>query len=406
MENTQKIECMNCIFRDISPSVYACTRVKDVGEKLINRVTDLLGAKGAIVRTLNPETNHLDLVLCYGLSEQYISKGPVFLEKAIHDLHQQSEISIITNILGDPRIQYPDMAWKEGVRMAVDAPLFFRGTTVGLMRIYFDKQRELSTEELKFLQLKSREAACAIEKAGILEKQRRHYESLSRQTEKLSALGRLSAGIAHEINNPLAGILLYSSNLIKKVPEGSPLREGLQVIINETKRCKTIIQDLLEFSRTSEPQKELANINEVIENALSILGNEFRLQHIRLEKQLSGDMVELFIDKKQIQQVFINILLNAIQATENEGTVTIRSSIISHRKQVSVEVSDSGCGIQEDDLPRVFDPFFSTKTDGTGLGLAVSYSIIQNHSANIQVSSEPGKGTCVTIDFPVHSGPR
>jgi signal transduction histidine kinase len=316
-------------------------------------------------------------------------------------LPRKDEIRVITDIKGDPHIMYPKEAWDEGTRMLVDAPLVLRGELAGIIRVFFSERRELTGEEIKFLLFTSRHSACAIETAGLMQRQRTQYERLARQTEKLSALGRMAAGIAHEINNPLAGILLYSSNMIKKVEDGGPLKEGLEVIIHETKRCKSIIQDLLEFSRVGKPDTAPANINDILEKALSMLANEFRLRHIRLEKQLADEVPDIFLDDKQIQQVFINVILNAVQAVEKKGVIIVRSMVVPEDKLVRVEISDSGGGISNEDLARLFEPFFSTKSNGTGLGLSVSYNIIQNHGGDIQVESMPGEGTCFTIDLPV-----
>jgi signal transduction histidine kinase len=288
--------------------------------------------------------------------------------------------------------------------MIVDSLLILRDQAIGLIRIYFAKKRKISAKEMDFLRFTSRQSACAIETAGLIEMQRSQYQELALQTEKMSSLGRMAAGIAHEINNPLAGILLYSSSLIKKAPKEGPIREGLEVIINETKRCKAIIQDLLEFSRVGEPKTAFADVNGIIEKALSILENEFSLRHIHIEKHLSKKMEDVYLDEKQIQQVFVNVLLNAAQAIEKKGVITIRSLVGREQKCVRVEVVDSGPGIPEDHLPRIFEPFFSTKTNGTGLGLSVSYGIIQNHNGQIQASSQTGNGTRITIDFPLPGG--
>jgi signal transduction histidine kinase len=215
----------------------------------------------------------------------------------------------------------------------------------------------------------------------------------------------MAAGIAHEINNPLAGILLYSTNMVKKVPEGSPLKEGLQVITRETTRCKGIIQELLEFSRGTEPKKMRHNINRVIEKALSVLDNEFRLRHIRVELRL-GTINDSLLDENQMEQVFVNIMLNAAEAIEEKGQITISSYMNPAGKVIIVCIQDTGCGIAAENLPKLFEPFFSTKSKGTGLGLAVSYGIVRNHGGNIQVSSTPGKGTCFTIELPVQDAEK
>ena len=226
------------------------------------------------------------------------------------------------------------------------------------------------------------------------------YEQLVKHTEKMSSLGRMASGIAHEINNPLGGILLYSSNLIKKVPDQSQLKEGLEVIISETTRCKSIIQGLLEFARDRELQKVATDINTIVKKSLKILKNEFYLHHITVDLELSEDLVPAYLDENQIEQVLINILINAVHAIDKNGTITVKTSTDSKRDELTIVVTDSGCGIAQGQIDKIFDPFFSTKSSGTGLGLAVSYGIINNHQGNIKVASRPGRGSSFTITLP------
>ena len=253
---------------------------------------------------------------------------------------------------------------------------------------------------MNFVLAVSEQCGCALDKALTFEEQQSQYDHLALQTEKLSALGRMAAGIAHEINNPLAGILLFSTNLRKKVPEEGNIREGLDVIIRETQRCKGIIQGLLEFSRDKEPKKVLANMNDIIERALSILENEFRLHHITVEKNLSIEMPESMLDVSQMQQVFTNLLMNAMEAIQEDGVIKIKSHMTPDKNTERIEIEDSGCGIPPDQIAKIFEPFFSTKKNGTGLGLAVSYGIIQKHRGSIRVSSQPNQGTRFTIEIP------
>ncbi|MBP1742328.1 MAG: putative response regulator protein, partial [Deltaproteobacteria bacterium] len=278
--------------------------------------------------------------------------------------------------------------------------LYMGQNVVGILRIFFEKKREFSAEELDFAVAIAEQCALAIDKARLIEKQQIQYDNLAIQTDKLSSLGRMAAGIAHEINNPLAGILLYSSNLVKKVPETGPLKKGLEVIIHETIRCRGIIQELLEFSRQREPLKVLAGLNGVIEKALSIVSNEFRLNRISLERRLSDTLPSVLIDVNQIEQVFINFLMNAVEAIQGQGEVCVRSYRDEDNRSVVVEIEDSGMGIPQEHLEKIFDPFFSTKPKGTGLGLAVNYGIIQKHGGEIKVSSQPGRGTTMTIRLP------
>jgi len=196
--------------------------------------------------------------------------------------------------------------------------------------------------------------------------------------------------------------LLFSPNMLKKVPQDSPLKDGLELIMQETIYCKRIIQDLLEFSRESEPNVALADINVTIERVLRILENEFRLRHIHLEKHLANDMPEILMDKNQIEQVLINLLLNAIQAIEDQGVIIITSAQVPSEKCVTVAISDTGCGIPPEHMTKIFEPFFSTKAKGTGLGLAVSCGIAQKHQGRLYAAVAPtGKGTIFTLEIPM-----
>ena len=392
------------VLRDISLSVHSGIHVKDVLDTVVKNSAEALNAMGAIIRILNLETHKLELGAAYGLGRKYLSKGAASQENLITDLYQQDKVIIIRDILHDPRVKFPKEAWDEGIRMMLDVPLSFGKDIIGILRFYFSELKDLSKEELGFVVPIAQQGAFAIEKARLMEEQKSQYDQLALQTEKLSALGRMAAGIAHEINNPLGGILLFSSNMLKKVPEGGPLRDGLDIIVQETKRCKTIIQGLLEFSRESEPQMALANINEILEKALYMLENEFRLHYINVEKELTPEMADTLLDKSQITQVVVNILLNAIQAIEEKGTIIVRSYTSRNQREIIVEISDTGNGILSENIPKIFDPFFSTKPGGTGLGLAVSYGIIQRHHGQIHTFSRPGKGTRFVIEIPVAKG--
>ncbi len=389
------------VFHEIRASLHSSDQMKEVLNWIARKAAEVVRAKGALVRTFDLERNEFDTAAAYGMGDLYLSSKLLSRPEIIRDLCKLNQIVIIEDILNDPRVAHPQQAWEEGVRMMVDVPLSIKDRIIGIIRVYLTEIRKLSKQELNFLVTCATCGACAIEKARVMEEQRSQYDHLAIQTEKLSALGRMAAGIAHEINNPLAGILLYSTNLLKKVPKETPLRESLEIIVHETQRCGKIIQGLLEFSREGEPNKELVNINDVIEKALSILQNEFRLHHIDVQKQLCGQMEEMLLDANQMEQVFVNLLLNAVEAIKERGVITVRSYIQQERKRMVVEVEDSGCGIPPENLARIFEPFFSSKPNGTGLGLAVSFGIVQKHEGRIKVASEVGRGTRFTVELPI-----
>jgi len=392
-------------FQDIRTQLHSSSRVNEVLQLISKKATEVLNAKGALVRILNLETNEFELGAAYGLGEQYLSHKLLTDQKSIMELYQLNNIVIIDDIMKNPRVQHPGEAWEEGIRMMVDIPLSLKMRIVGIIRVCLTEHREITRDELNLLVTCATCGACAIDNARQMEAQQSQYESLTLQTEKLSALGRMAAGIAHEINNPLAGILLYSTNLLKKVPNDGPLHEGLEVIVYETKRCGNIIQELLEFAREGEPNKALVSINEVIEKALTILENEFRLQHIEVQKHLSTEMPEIFVDANQMEQVFVNLLLNAIEAIQTHGVVTVRSYPGDGRASEVIEISDTGCGVAPEHISRIFEPFYSSKANGTGLGLTVSYGIVQKHGGIIQVFSQQGMGTRFVIELPLSASP-
>jgi signal transduction histidine kinase len=389
------------VFRSISTLVHAITSVDEVLELVVWKATEVLGAKGTVLRILNLETEEPDLLASYGLGDKCVSKDSLSNRKMITDLCQQNKVVIIEDIATSDRVKNKKALKEEGIQMILDVPLILRTELFGIIRMYFSERREFLDEELNFVGAVAETCACAIDKARMIEEQKSQYDQLALHTEKLSALGRMAAGIAHEINNPLAGILLFSSRMRKKVTEEGPIKEGLDVIVQETQRCKGIIQDLLEFSRDKEPEKAEASINDIIEKALSILENELRLHHISVEKNLSGGMPPILLDVNLMQQVFVNLLINAVEAIQENGEIRIQSYVNSSRKIVGVGVADTGGGIPPDDMVKIFEPFFSTKKNGTGLGLAVSYGIVQKHGGNIQVSSRLGEGTQFTVEIPV-----
>jgi two-component system NtrC family sensor kinase len=229
-----------------------------------------------------------------------------------------------------------------------------------------------------------------------------YAETKIMESERLATVGQLAAGVAHELNNPLGGILVYSHLILENLPDNDPNRENIEKIITQTKRSQKIIQGLLYFSRQSAPNIELNNLNKVLESALSLVEDRDLMKNIRLIKNFAIDLPLTLIDVGQIQQVFINIILNAIEAMENAGRLSISTRKSEDDRFIEVEFMDTGCGIAEQNIKKIFEPFFTTKEvgRGTGLGLAISYGIIKRHHGQIFVKSEFKVGTTFTIQLP------
>ncbi|MFH1435809.1 MAG: cache domain-containing protein [Pseudomonadota bacterium] len=222
------------------------------------------------------------------------------------------------------------------------------------------------------------------------------------QSEKLASLGKLSAGIAHEINNPLGGVLIYAHLVLEDMKEDDPDRENVEKIIKETTRCKNIVKDLLDFARPKEPSKDEVDINGLLEKSLSMIERQAQFRNITIVKSLAGDMPRITADADQLQQVFMNIVINSAESMDTKGDLTLKTYHDSMKGRVVIECSDTGCGIPDEHLDRIFEPFFTTKEvgKGTGLGLAVSYGIVTRHGGSITVESKAGKGTTFTVRLP------
>jgi len=225
------------------------------------------------------------------------------------------------------------------------------------------------------------------------------------RSEKLSSLGKLSAGIAHEINQPLTGVLTFAHLLLKKFKNDEATRKDLEIIVRETTRIRGIVQGILDFSREMPMQKKQRPIEDLIEQTLEIIVHQQRFFGVKLVKEYGAGLPEVVIDSNLMEQVFMNMILNALDAMRGSGTLTIRTRCVD--KWVEIDFQDSGSGMPEAILDKIFEPFFTTKDStegmGMGLGLAVSYGIVKNHNGDILVTSREGAGTSFTIRLPVES---
>ena len=230
------------------------------------------------------------------------------------------------------------------------------------------------------------------------------------RNEKLSSLGKLSASIAHEINNPLAGILTFAKLLVRTLESGTPddatrrtLVKNLHLVEREAERCTAIVRNLLDFARERPLAVAEIDATGVVEEALQLLANQLGIQNVRVERS-SQPVPRVDGDFGQLRQAIVNVLMNACEAMPLGGKLTVETTLAGGGREVEIAIGDSGPGIPPEVLSRVFDPFFTTKEKGTGLGLSVVYGIVERHGGHVDLTSEPGKGTRVAIRLPVHAG--
>jgi two-component system NtrC family sensor kinase len=220
--------------------------------------------------------------------------------------------------------------------------------------------------------------------------------------EKLASMGQLAAGVAHEINNPLGTILLFADMLYKEAAENDSKRDDMKMIINETIRCRKIVADLLNFARQQEVLTQECDINDILEQVIDGVSHQPSFKSVKIVRQFQPGLPSIQADQAQLMQVFVNLLNNAAEAMPEGGTITISSRRVDSQR-IEIKVSDTGCGMSEENLAKLFTPFFTTKAvgKGTGLGLSIVYGIIKMHRGQITVSSHVGQGTAFTVTLPI-----
>lgn len=219
------------------------------------------------------------------------------------------------------------------------------------------------------------------------------------RTEKLASIGQLAAGVAHEINNPLGTITIYAHLLQKGMEVDDPRREDISLIISEASRAKDIVQGLLSFARETKLRTGPMNVNDILSDVLSLVVNQSLFHNIKIKESLYPRLPTIVADETQIKQVFLNIILNAVQAMEGNGELTITTT--REEKEIKVKIADTGPGIPPEIMDKLFNPFFTTKEKGTGLGLAIVYGIIERHQGRVDVETELGKGSAFVLSLPI-----
>ncbi len=249
-----------------------------------------------------------------------------------------------------------------------------------------------------------------MEMLGVMERRKAENQDRLIHSEKQASVGRLAAGIAHEINNPLTGVLSYTYMLLKRNDLDADIEGDLKVIARATERVRDIVKGLLDFSRQTELDRKPTDINRMVNDTVLLLENEAMIKGVKLKYRPGGDIPSLTLDRNQFQSAILNILINALDATEPGGKINVetQNSNMQDSKGIDILISDTGSGIPQEDLHKLFDPFYTTKDPGkgTGLGLAVSLGIVQRHGGTITVKSELGKGTSFRVWLPLDEGNR
>ncbi|MDP2645579.1 MAG: ATP-binding protein [Desulfobacterales bacterium] len=223
------------------------------------------------------------------------------------------------------------------------------------------------------------------------------------QAEKMNSLGKLAAGVAHQLNNPLGGIILFTQLILEDYQLDEKVRDDLKRILKDAKRCRDTVRELLEFTRQTRQLMQPQDINQAISRTLFLLENHTIFQNIEIIKDFTSELPLLFGDMQQLNHMFMNIFFNAAQAMEGKGKLIIRTYLLPDHDRIGIDITDTGPGISGENLPYIFEPFFTTKEEGkgTGLGLSLAYGIVQNHGGAIRATNQINNGATFIIELPI-----
>jgi signal transduction histidine kinase len=313
----------------------------------------------------------------------------------------------VANVQTSSHYQNVEVARREGLISLLSVPLLFAGQSIGTLNVYTSRLYNFSNEEIRILSALAELSAIAIEKARLYERIVDVEEQL-RQNEKLSALGLLAAEVAHEIRNPLTVMKLLYHSLDLKFPANDPRAKDTRIIEAKIEHLNKIVEQILDFARTTEPKLAPVNLNELVDELGLLVRHKLANQNIKLIRDLQNNLSSVMGDAPQLEQAFLNLILNAAEAMPDGGTLTIKSrEIFSPRTSpqathVAVEFKDTGKGMSEELQKRAFTAVLSTtKAKGTGLGLAIVGRIIETHRGTLRIKSKIGRGTSIVITLPV-----
>ncbi len=384
-------------------------------ELILDRAIVLVGAERGFLVLWNPEQQDYEVVVARQFARGEVDDAQIEISHGVIRRVLDSREPVVTSdAQEDPRFLQSHSIVSFQIRSVLAAPLIASAELIGA--IYVDTRlgsKLFGETDLALLSAMANQAAAALRLTRLYERlqtrNRELYEAMCElqetqdqliQKEKLASVGQLAAGVAHEINNPLSSILLYTDVLCREIPEQNAQQcQDLQMIIKEAIRCRTIVNDLLSFSRQNEVMAQPTDLNALLEEVVEESKIQERFQDVQIRMDLDSELPIIEADPFQLHQVFCNLMNNAADAMPGGGTLTLRTKRGPWSGLITAEVQDTGEGISEENMKKLFTPFFTTKPvgKGTGLGLAIIYGIVKMHRGQIDVQSQVGQGTTFTL---------
>jgi signal transduction histidine kinase len=390
-----------------SKAMVTILNLQSLSKRIIETITQTMGVEKASLFLLNEEKGAYSLFESINIKKttaiHLLSKN----DPLPHYLQKIGEIIIKEELAKGANLQeLNDVINKMSlIEAEVSIPLISKGQLIGMINLSHKFNKDIYFhEDIELLSTLANQTAIAIENAKLYEDLKRS-KSYMRRADRLASLGTLTAGLAHEIRNPLVAIKTLTQLLPERLDDVEFRDQFLKIASGEVDRISSLVTELLEFARPSDPKLESEDINAVLDGMILLVSTETKKKQINITKEYSSELPPIQIDREQIKQVFLNILLNAIEATSENGKIIVKTRSFTKpggEPYIQIEFTDTGYGIPEEYLEEIFNPFFTTKSTGSGLGLSISNQIIQDHRGYINVESQQHKGTSFFINLPVN----
>jgi signal transduction histidine kinase len=396
--NARKLESL---FR-VAHSIISSLNLEEILQRVTADACELMETKVCSLMLLSPERDRLELRACHGAGHDYLSKPPLRVDESlIGNVVRRGKPVQVYNVQEHDAYQHIELARKEGLVSLLSVPMTVGDTIIGALNVYTGEPLRYSMQDIKILSTLANLSAVAIENARLHGKMVEVEEQL-RHNERLSTLGLLAAEVAHEIRNPLTVMKMLFHSLDLQFPSSDPRARDAEIMAEKMDHLNKIVGQLLSYARSDEPTFELVDINGLLEDVLLLTRHKLHQQKILLKTELARDLPRVRIDRGQMEQACLNLILNAAEAMPSGGTLSVSSAISHQPSAISLSFTDTGVGMSLEKQKQLFEPFLTTKTHGTGLGLAIVHKIIVDaHRGRIEVTSVPKKGTTFRLLLPV-----
>jgi signal transduction histidine kinase len=387
----------------VGQAIVSSLDLSEVLERITQKAVDLMEVKLCSLMLLDDTGEELAIRAVHGASESYIRKPNLKVADSLLGRVVREKIPLtVEDVRKSPEFKYARLASEEGWVSLLSVPMIFQDRVVGLLNVYTARPHHFSNEEVELLTALASQSAIAIENARLYESVVATEEKI-RQSERLLILGEIAAEVAHEVRNPLTVIRMLIHSLHEDFADDDPRKQATQVIEQKIAQMGRMVDQILQITRQSEPDFQPLDIHEVLEDTLTLTRHRLARQKVEVSKNYGRNLPMIHGDRAQLEQALLNLVLNAAQAMPDGGCLTIRTGHKRRRGKEGVlwiALEDTGMGVPKQMLQEIFQPFFSARPGGIGLGLSVVQRVIKQHQGSISVKSEVGEGSCFTLNLP------